>query len=152
MNHHTPISEDCSYEGDFHLWSLTQAAFIRAGKFEEIDIENVAEEIESLGRRDRVNIRRGLDDLLLRLLKWQFQPSKRRKRWQWAIRDARDKITMLIEESPSLKDFPAKVLAKEYDDARHRAALLKGLSEKRLPAECPYSVAEILDDDFLPGA
>jgi Domain of unknown function DUF29 len=152
MNRHTPKPQDTSYEGDFHLWSLTQAALIRGGKFSAIDLENVAEEIETLGRRDRLEIRHKLCDLLFHLLKWQFQLRSRRVSRESAIYDARSLIRDLINESPSLKDFPAKILAEEYEDARDRAILLTGLSAKRFPAECPYSTAEIMDVDFLPAA
>jgi Domain of unknown function DUF29 len=152
MNKHTPAAQEASYEGDFHLWSQTQAALIRDRKFSEIDLENVAEEIETLGRRDRMEIRQKLYDLLFHLLKWQFRRRNRRVSWESAICDARSLISDLIKESPSLKDFPAKILAEEYKDAREKAILLTGLSAKRFPAECPYSIAEIMDDDFLPGA
>jgi Domain of unknown function DUF29 len=152
MNKHTPVPQDASYEGDFHLWPLTQAALIRDGRISEIDLENVAEEIETLGRRDRLEIRHKLYDLLFHLLKWEFQRRKRRVSWERAICDSRSTISDLIEESPSLKDFPAKILAEEYEDAREKAILLTGLSAKRFPLECPYKIADVLDDDFLPGA
>jgi hypothetical protein len=151
MNKHAPVPPDASYEGDFYLWSLTQAALIRDGKISEIDLENVAEEIETLGRRGRLEIRHKLYDLLFYLLKWQFQLRKRTVSWERTIRDSRSTISDLIEESPSLKDFPAEILAEKYEGARKKAVLLTGLSAKRFPAECPYSIAEMMDHDFLPG-
>lgn len=78
MNKHTPKHELATYDSDFHLWSQTQAALIRDGKIAEIDLENVAEEIESLGRSDRRAIKSRLEALLLHLLKWQAQPEKRK--------------------------------------------------------------------------
>jgi hypothetical protein len=152
MNKHTPKHELATYDSDFHLWSLTQAAAIRDGKFAEIDLENVAEEIESLGRSDRREIRSRLEVLLIHLLKWRFQPEKRKNGWNASIYEARRKIGMLVGESPSLKSFPQQILAEEYASARHQAALETGLSLKRFPAECPYKIAEVLDLDFLPDA
>jgi Domain of unknown function DUF29 len=152
MNKHTPKHELATYDSDFHLWSQMQAAAIRAGKFTEIDLENVAEEIESLGRSDRREIRSRLEVLLIHLLKWHFQPEKRKSGWKASIYEARRKINMLVGESPSLRSFPEQVLAEEYVSARHQAATETGLLMKRFPAECPYNIADILDLDFLPGA
>ena len=152
MNKHTPKHELATYDSDFHLWSQTQAAAIRDGRFAEIDLENVAEEIESLGRSDRREIRNRLEVLLTHLLKWEFQPQKRKGGWKSSIFESRRKIKMLIGESPSLKSFPGQVLAEEYDAARQMAAGETGLSAKRFPAECPYSISEVMNKDFLPGA
>jgi hypothetical protein len=151
MNKHTPKHELATYDSDFHLWSQTQAALIREGRFAEIDLENVAEEIESLGRSDKREIRSRLEVLLLHLLKWQFQPAKRKNGWHGSIVEARLGVTGLVEESPSLKSFPELKLAEAYATARRRAAAETGLSIKRFPAECPYTTFEIMDDDFLPG-
>jgi Domain of unknown function DUF29 len=152
MNKHTPKHELATYDSDFHLWSQTQAAAIRKGKFAEIDLENVAEEIESLGRSDRREIRSRLEIILIHLLKWQFQPAKRKNGWKASIYESRRKVKMLIEESPSLRSFPEQVLAEEYHSAVHQASTETGLSVSRFPPECPYTIANVLDKDFLPGA
>ena len=116
MNKHTPKHELATYDSDFHLWSQTQAAAIRDGKFAEIDLENVAEEIESLGSSDRREIRSRLEVLLTHLLKWEFQPEKRKGSWKAPSMKRAGRIKNLIADSPSLKSFPAQVLAEEYDD------------------------------------
>ena len=152
MNKHTPKHELATYDSDFHLWSQTQAAAIREGKFAEIDLENVAEEIESLGRSDRREIRSRLEVVLIHLLKWQFQPEKRKNGWKASIYESRRKIKMLVGESPSLRSFPEQVLAEEYVSAVHQASTETGLSTKRFPVECPYTIADVLALGFLPGA
>ncbi len=152
MNKRTPKHELATYDIDFHLWSQTQAALIREGRIAEIDLENVAEQIESLGRSDRREIRNRLEVLLIHLLKWQIQPEKRKNGWNASIYESRRKISLLVGESPSLKSFSQQVLAEEYGSARHQAALETSLSLKRFPAECPYKIAEVLNSDFLPGA
>lgn len=152
MNKHTPKHELATYDSDFHLWSQNQAAAIRDGKFAEIDLENVAEEIESLGKSDKREIRNRLEVLLLHLLKWQFQSEKRSNSWNGSIVEARLRVSGLVEDSPSLKNLPEQRLVEAYADARRRAAAETGLSIKRFPAECPYSIVDIMDDDFLPGA
>jgi Domain of unknown function DUF29 len=152
MNKHTPKHELATYDSDFHLWSQTQAAAIREGRFAEIDLENVAEEIESLGRSDKREIKSGMEILLIHLLKWQFQPEKRKNGWHGSIVAARFGVSDLVEESLGLKSFPEQKLAEAYAAARRRAAAETGLSIKRFPAECPYTIAEVMDDNFLPGA
>jgi Domain of unknown function DUF29 len=152
MNKHASKHELATYDSDFHLWSQTQAAAIRERRFAEIDLENVAEEIESLGRSDRREIRSRLEVLLIHLLKWQFQPEKRKSGWNASIYESRRKIKMLVGESPSLRSFPEQVLGEEYSSARHQAAIETGLSATQFPTECPYSIAEVVNLDFLPGA
>jgi Domain of unknown function DUF29 len=152
MNKHTPKHELATYDSDFHLWSQTQAALIRDGKFTEIDLENVAEEIESLGRSDRRAIRSRLEMLLTHLLKWEFQKDKRNSGWEASVKEARRGIKKLIADSPSLKGFPAQVLLEEYETAREIAAEETGFSEDDFPLECPYAIADVMAKNFLPGA
>ena len=150
MNKHTPIQHLATYDSDFYLWSANQAALIREGKFDQLDIENVAEEIESLGRSDRKSMMSQLQRLLSHLLKWQFQPSRRSKSWRLSIYSAREEIGVLVEDSPSLNESLSSGLAKAYLAARKRAALETGLPSEDLPSECPYSLGQILNEDFWP--
>jgi hypothetical protein len=152
MNKHAPKHELATYDSDFHLWSQTQAAAIREGRFAEIDLENVAEEIESLGRSDRREIRSRLHVLLLHLLKWQAQPEKRKGGWEDSIDEARESLIILIGESPSLRSFPSTILDEVYARARRKAAKETGLPASSFPEECPFTVQETLDENFLPGA
>ena len=151
MNKHTPKHELATYDSDFHLWSQTQAAAIREGKFAEIDLENVAEEIESLGLSDKRAIKSWLEVLLLNLLKWQAQPEKRKGGWENSIEEAREALADLIGDSPSLKSYTAKVLAESYARARRKAARETGLAKEHFPSECAFSLLDVLDDEFLPG-
>jgi hypothetical protein len=152
MNKHTPKHELATYDSDFHLWSQTQASAIRDGRFSEIDLENVAEEIESLGISDRRAIRSRLEVLLTHFLKWEFQRDKRNGSWEGSIKEARRGIKKLIADSPSLKGFPAQVLSEEYENAKEIAAEETGLSEDAFPVECPYSIADVMTKGFFPGA
>ena len=77
------------YEQDFYEWSHTTAALIRAGKWDDLDREALAEEVESLGKRDRRELRSRLQTLLMHLLKWRYQPSERSGSWRGTIRTAR---------------------------------------------------------------
>jgi hypothetical protein len=138
------------YEGDFHAWSVEQARLLRAGEFSAIDIANVAEEIESLGRSDRREIRNRLTVLLMHLLKWRHQPEGRSTGWSGTIREQRRQIELLLEESPSLRPFIAGAFGQAYQDARETAAAETGLAETEFPLECPFAAAEILSRSFLP--
>ncbi len=138
------------YERDFYEWSQGMARALREGRLGDLDIENVAEEIESLGRSDKREIGNRLGVLLVHLLKWRFQAEARSSGWWGTILTQRDGIRALIEESPSLRRHPAGVLAKEYQQARKVAAIETGLPIETFPELCPFRIEQVLDDDFLP--
>lgn len=146
------LKKPVGYEEDFALWSAEQAALIRAGKFDRVDLESVAGEIESLGNSDRHQIASRLIVLLHHLLKWQFQPEGRTNSWMASIIGQRDAINALIEDSPSLHSHPAKVIDKSYRVGRLEASGETSLPLSIFPERCPYTVEQILDPDFLPGA
>src|SRR5690348_4405823 len=142
-----------TYDGDFALWAAEQGALLRAGKLDRLDVDNVAEEIESLGRSDKYEIEsRRLSVLLMHLLKWEFQPGERSNSWKATIRDQRYFIKRKIADSPSLAGHPAATLAARYDIARSDASGETGLPEAAFPAACPYTAEQALDDAFWPGA
>jgi len=145
-----PRAQDL-YETDLYLWTQAQAALLRTGRPQEIDWQHLAEEIESVGGSQKSEIRSRLAILLQHLLKWEFQPEKRKYGWRASIVEQRLQIDGLIEVSPSLRSWPEAVLAKSYRLARTRAADETGLPENRFPDTCPYSLALILDEGFYPG-
>lgn len=146
------LKHPAGYEDDFALWSAEQAALIRTGKLDKVDLENVAEEIESLGRSDKREIASRLKVLQLHLLKWQFQPKQRDGNGSWlgTIREQRGRIALLLEESPSLRRQPALVLDREYRNARLDAHDETKLALGTFPETCPYTIDQILDPDFFP--
>ena len=91
------------YEQDFFEWSQTTAALIRAGTWDDLDREALAEEIESLGKRDRRELGSRLQTLVMHLLKWGYQPAERSGSWRGTIRTARREITAVLDDSPSLR-------------------------------------------------
>jgi ribosomal protein L29 len=138
------------YEEDFYAWTVEQARLLRSGEFSSIDVENVAEEIESLGRSDKRQIESRLTVLLTHLLKWQMQSAMRSSSWSGTIREQRRRIQKLLRESPSLRPFVPETLAEAYSDAREDAAEETGLPETEFPAECPFTSDEVLSRGFLP--
>ena len=140
------------YAGDFARWCAEQGALLRAGNLDALDRENLAEEIESLGRSDKREIRNRLKELLTHLLKWQLQPRKRKGGWRSTIVEQRAQIKDLLDESPSLASLPKTELARQYAIARVRAADETGLDEGMFPISCPYHLEDVLDDHFFPGS
>jgi Domain of unknown function DUF29 len=150
MNKHSPLPHPTLYDSDYFLWSEHQAALLRQGKLALLDIENLAEEIESLGKSDRRALMSQVNRLLVHLLKWQFQAERRSVSWEKSIDLAREAMSRIIEDSPSLKDTIEGRLDKEYKLARRMASRETKLPEANFPGLCPYSLKQILDDDFLP--
>ena len=138
------------YEEDFVAWTEEQVRLLRAGELALLDIENLAEEIESMGRSTRRELRNRLTVLVAHLLKWQYQPGFRSRSWSAALREQRQQIDDLVEESPSLRALLAEGLDRIYVAARDRAATETGLPDSLFPTECPFTPEQIRAPDFLP--
>jgi hypothetical protein len=139
-----------AYDDDFFAWTQEQARLLRTGEFSQVDVENVAEELESMGRRDKRELDSRLEILLMHLLKWHVQVRMRSPGWQGSIREQRRRIQKLFRESPSLVPSMDGMIPEAYAEARNLAADETGLVETSFPAVCPYTPEQILDDDFLP--
>lgn len=137
------------YEVDFHAWTQEQAEFLRAGKFDQLDLENLAEEIESLGRQERQELRSRLAVLVGHLLKWQFQPTGRGASWRATLKEQRRAIQRLLKENPSLQPYLIEAVADSYDGAVALAIRETGLEE--FPETCPYRVDQITSEGFFPA-
>ena len=142
---------DTLYEQDFQAWLENQAEKLRARAHNEIDWDNLAEEIDSVGRSERRELRNRLVLLVHHLLKWQFQPGRRSESWRITISEQRIWIPGIIDTSPSLKDYPDTIFADAYAEGRQRAIDETGLSAKTFPATPPFSIDQMLDSRFFPG-
>ena len=142
------------YTEDFYTWTQTTAALIRAGKWEGIDPESLAEEVESLGISQQHALQSHLRQLVMHLLKWQYQPSRRQlgHSWESTITLARDEIALVLERNPGLQQHMPAYLAKRYGAARRLARIETGLPLTTFPATCPWTLEQVLDDDFFPEA
>ena len=139
-----------TYDLDFYAWANEQAALLRAGKLASADIENIAEEIESMGRSEKRELVSRLNILLLHLLKWQFQPDSRAKSWRFSIEEQRDKIADHLLDNPSLKYSLDDIIGTAYRDARRDAEKETGLERKTFPATCAFTFEQMMDAGFWP--
>lgn len=138
------------YDTDVYQWTQAQAAALREGKLAALDLVNLAEEVESLGRSQKHAVRSQLLRLLLHLLKWRYEPTRRGPSWQDSITDARTQITLHFEDSPSLRTLPHEALPQTYRAARRKASLETHLPLETFPDPCPWEVEQVLDDAFFP--
>ena len=139
-----------AYDEDFFAWTEEQARLLRAGEFPQLDAANIAEEVEDMGRSVRRELRNRLAVLTMHLLKWRHQPGYRSPSWSGTIREQRDQIAELLEESPTLRSAPTQDLKKIYRLAVSKSLRETGLPEATFPAKCPFTPEQILAEDFLP--
>jgi|SRR5215470_9500971 len=141
------------YDDDFYTWTQEQAALLREGAVQELDLANLAEEIESLGKSDRRALGSHLRNLMLHLLKWQYQPSGRQTghSWRASIRNARLEIAVLLEDSHTYEREVPQLLARWYLPAREDAADETGLPLATFPEIPPWDEHEVRDPNFWPG-
>lgn len=137
------------YEQDFYQWTQQMAAVLRNSHFDQLDIGNIAEEIESLGRSDRRELKSRLTVLLMHLLKWRYQPEQRSNSWRATILEQRMQILDLLSESPSLVSYLKGEVDWCYNNAKSLAAAKTGLTLATFPQDCPYLLTEALEQTPL---
>jgi hypothetical protein len=138
------------YDRDFYAWANEQAALLRAGKLTEADIENIAEEIETMGRSEKRELVSRMSVLLLHLLKWQFQPARRGNSWRLSIENTRYQLEEHLDDNPSLKSQLDQVMRNAYRRAVNDAAIETGLARGTFPSDCPYTFDQTANPDFWP--
>lgn len=146
------MTERVAYETDFSAWALHSAKLLRDGNLSQLDVEHLAEELEGMSASERRELLNRMQVLLLHLLKYQYQPERRGKSWLLTISHQRTAIERLLEQSPSLGQLlDAVTLDKVYAKAVRDTAIETDLERHLFPVSCPYQLAEILDEDWLPG-
>ena len=110
------------YEQDFYGWTKKQTQLLREQKWHHLDLNNLIEEIESLGRQERQQLRNRLSILMAHLLKWEYQPTKRSRSGLATIRVQRRDILRLLKDNPSLKPYLPEILPETYENGRDLAA------------------------------
>ena len=138
------------YNTDFHAWTREQAALLKSGRLAEIDMNHLIEEIESMGKNERRELKSRLVILIMHLLKWQIQPERQSNSWRATIEAQRYLIAELLEDSPSLKGELKEFISTAYPKAKRLAILETGLIRDSFPSECPFSIDDILREGFYP--
>lgn len=139
------------YETDFYAWTQEQVTLLRNKQWSQIDLQNLIEEIQSLGKQQRQELRNRLSVLIGHLLKWEYQSQRRSRSWLATLRIQRLDIAELLEDNPSLKPYLEEALRKAYLKGVELAVGETDLPKRTFPVECPYSLSEIVDYDFFPG-
>ena len=128
-----------TYDSDYYGWVQQQAELLRSGQFDQLDLEHLLEEVESLGRSEKRALTSQIARLYLHLLKWQFQTDRRSNSWVFSIRSARREIQQLLQDNPSLKSWLPSAIAQAYPTAREQAFVETHLPLKTFPIEPPFT-------------
>ncbi len=138
------------YDQDFYAWSREQADLLRSGNAVEADLENIAEEIESMGKSEKREFMSRLTVLILHLVKWRYQPAKRSRSWRLSVAGQRMDIEELLKDNPSLRPTMSDSIGQAWRRALIEAEKETGLEASTFPAACPWSADQISSDDFWP--
>ncbi|MCK5719971.1 MAG: DUF29 domain-containing protein [Thiomargarita sp.] len=138
------------YDTDFYAWTNQQAALLRTGKLADIDIENIAEEVEDMGKKLQRELVSRLKVLFIHLLKWQYQPGHQGNSWQYTIEEQRTELADHIKDNPSLKHKLPEIIERAYRYAITGAAKETGLPKNIFPNSCPWTFEQVMDNEFLP--
>ncbi len=139
---------DAAYERDYYSWALEQARLLREGRLDAIDRENLAEEIEDLGREQFHKLERALRVLMMHMLKWDHQPERRTRSWTLSIAAQRIRLERVLKENPDLKSRLGEAIDEGYRLARIEAAQETDLPLKTFPDTCLYDWAAITQREF----
>jgi hypothetical protein len=139
-----------AYEADFYLWIDKNIELLKQRKFNELDIDILIDELESMAKRDKRELLSRMMILIAHLLKWEFQVEQRSGSWRASILEQRISIHQQLEDSPSLKNQIPESIIKAYPSALALAMKETGLPESTFPKSCPYSIEQLLDREFYP--
>jgi hypothetical protein len=136
------------YEDDLYTWVMEQVKLLRAGRLDEIDAENIAEELSDVGVEQYDKLESALEVLLMHMLKWDHQPERRTRGWRLTIREQRQRASKQLRKNPGLKSRLAEAIEDGFDLGRTRAAREMGIEPELLPAACPYDWDTIMHHAF----
>jgi acyl carrier protein phosphodiesterase len=139
------------YDQDYWQWTQEQIQSLQKGHWAALDIDNLVEELETLGRSEQREIGSYLQVLIMHLLKCEYQPEKRTSSWNQTLNHCRNKVQDDLEDTPSLQRFlvDQEWLEKYYRRARRDAAEETNKAHNIFPEHCPYIIEQILDSEFL---
>jgi hypothetical protein len=142
------LDQPSLYDTDYVAWLEEQAAHLRAGRLRALDVENVAEELESRMKKERRQLENRLEVLIVHLLKWDHQPEQRSNRWRASMAEQRARLRRLLRDSPSLKSSLEEAAHEVYPEAVEQVAIETRLSEASFPQALPYEVEQIFEREL----
>lgn len=146
-----PFSRDSAlYDRDYLGWLTETARLLRQGELNALDIANLIEELDDMGRSEKRAVESNLEVLLMHLLKYRHQPELRSNSWRFTILEHRDRLAKAFRDSPSLQPYFTAIFADCYGQARRKASVETGLPLATFPEESPFSPEKSLDIDYLP--
>lgn len=137
-------------EADFILWLERQADALRLRRFDQLDIVNLAAEIDSIVGSEKREVMSRLEVIIRHLLKCQYQPMRKSKSWRRTLTEQRHALERVCEDSPSLVPSLPALAEKEYQRSLRHVARETGIARSCFPPALPYSVQQLLDEDYLP--
>ncbi len=139
-----------TYDSDVAIWADEQAAHIRARRFDLLDLEHLADEIEDVGKSERRELASRMAVLLARWLKWRYQPERRGTSWERTIREQRQQVVRQLEDTPSLRRLlqDPRWIGTAWGDAVTDAVKETGLD---FPDSCPWPLEDVLQPDWHPA-
>lgn len=148
------LANQTLYEQDYYLWLRTTINQLRAGQFSSVDLENLIEELETMGRSQKRAIESLLIRLLEHLLKLKYWDSERERNegpWKGEIRTFRRQIKKELKDSPSLKPYILEIFEECYEEARKEASDRSQLPLDTFPINPIGSLEQVLDDNWFVG-
>lgn len=142
------------YNQDFYAWTQEQAKLLHNKHFTSLDISHLEEELLIMGASEKRELESRLEQLLMHLLKWKYQPTYiNKKSWERTIKEQRIKLIRHLKDNPSLKNHDTfkERFVEAYDTAILRAAEETGLDESIFPIECEWRAEQVMDNDFYPN-
>ncbi len=149
LNRTSVTKNESLYEQDFYLWLNTTAQLLRNRQLDDVDLDNLIEEIEDMGKDKRRELQSRLRVLLMHLLKYQYQPERRSSSWISTILEQFDQIESLLKNSPSLKPYYLEIFAETYLKAVRFASAETKLPIKTFPNDSPFSPEDVINSDFI---
>ncbi|WP_430013802.1 DUF29 domain-containing protein [Microcystis ichthyoblabe FBCC-A1114] len=140
------------YKKDYYPWIDKTIFLLENNQFSELDLENLIEEIKSISISQQKALKSNLSVILWHLLKYLQEPEKQTRSWALNLFEHRERIEEDLENSPSLKSFLTEENFKKcYNKARKKAAIETGINLDKFPNDCPFTLAEALDFEFIPN-
>lgn len=142
---------ETKYEQDFYAWAQEQAKLLKEKAFNKLDIVHLYEEVEDMGNRHVDELESRLEKLLMHLLKWEYQPTKKTKSWYKTIVEQRSRINLRLKKMPSLNHKLPELFNDAYEIAVKDAVAETGLSKSVFPSACKWNIKQVLDEEFFPN-